>query len=171
MVFLLEKCQTCYLLVVARSEVDFCLGREGAVLLACPDGRHWFTLVDIAWQQLHVQLAVFYLIAICKVAEEHPALVQILQTNAVVGCIEVIHIAEVAREFVLLGWLQTSLFAYRRNRGVLGENLWPSVFPCYRQEIGVATCVVHIFLIRAASQEHCPPVALAIFYDVGMAGT
>ena len=31
--------------------------------------------------------------------------------------------------------------------------------------------VVHIFLVRAASQEHCPPVALAIFYDVGMAGT
>ena len=141
------------------------------MLLACPDGRHRFTLVDIAWQQIQIQHAVFYLIAICKVAEEHPAWVQILQTNTVVGCIEVIHIAEVARELILCGWLQTCLFAYCRNRGVLGENLWPSVFPFYRQEIGVATCVVHIFLVRAASQEHCPPVALAIFYDVGMTGT
>ena len=35
----------------------------------------------------------------------------------------------------------------------------------------MAACVVHIFLVRTASQEYSPPVTFAIFYDVGMTGT
>ena len=95
-VFLLEKCQACDILVVARSKVDFCLSCEGAVLLTCPDGRHRLTLVDIAWQEIELQFAVFYLVTVNEVAEEHPAWIQLFQTRLIVIYIEVIHIREVA---------------------------------------------------------------------------
>ena len=51
---------------------------------------------------------------------------------------------------------------------ILGKNLWPAILPCYRQKIGVATCIIHIFFVWTASQEYSPPVTLSIFYYVCM---
>ena len=168
-VFLLQESQTCDFLVVARREVDFCLGSKSAVLLASPNGRHRFTLVDIAWQEVHRKLVVGNLVAVLEIAKEHPAWVQVLQAS-LAASLEIVRITEVAREFILCSWFQSSLFAYSGYRSILGKNLWPAILPSHRQQIGVASGVVHIFLVRTTSQEHCPPIALAIFYDVGMSG-
>ena len=49
-------------------------------------------LVDVAWQEIELQFAVFYLVTVNEVAEEHPAWIQLFQTRLIVINFEVIDV-------------------------------------------------------------------------------
>lgn len=137
----LQQGETCQFLVACRIECHLGLGCEGVVLLATEHGGDGFHLVDIGIRGLDTQPIASQVI--CRevgIAQIHPAHVEC-------GTVETIHITEISGITQSNLILQTSLLVDCGHHASAFEYCGPSVLPCHRQQIRVATCVIEIILI------------------------